>query len=573
MAPSLKSADLPNLLLGLAWLGELDRRQIQRLWFVGKSESMVEKTLARLCKEGLIDKQSGSVRDEQRGVTLPLLARWSLTAAGHKQIKANKDYPPKPVIPREKRLFAHDARTTATVVRLIELGQRCGLSGIYVAYELPLSPRQRRPVCDALVVMQFGSTERPNFVPWTRIPPTSAEDDLHFAVEADNNTEPLAILGSKAETYRSLALNGDWARAWSEQHGPLPVPLWVAPTKGRAEAIQRAWKRAWPEGEWLITSDEGLERNELLNWRNDQERIIALGFNGLRPALAAAPTGSKHEHLSQAASHTDRPSSPATSPAPSTSPSAPGALAAPPTERENVPAPAAAPNSAASISNQAPPSTSVQLQAASTGPGDQTSSSVGKGAAQANRSRTTGRWFAASYRLLSWLGRASERLLGTVGWLLREGWDELWAGLSGAARACRDTDPWQALRNAAMTAAIVFGASVAFVVLANPALAGQVVSPGPLSPEQVAPTPSSLFPITINTPTQSCPHVWVNAEQVNLRPSPGTHEPPLRKLRLHERLAVLECSDVPADGYLWWHVVGEDRQEGWVATDWLELVR
>lgn len=290
MSPSVKSVDLPNLLLGLAWLGELDRRQIQRLWFVGKSESTVEKTLASLYKQGLLDKLSGSVRDEQRGVTVPLLARWSLTAAGHKEIKANKDYPPKPVIPREKRLFAHDARTTATVVRLIELGQRCGLCTVYVARELPLSPRQRRPVCDALVVMWFGSSPQPNLVPWTRVPPTGAEGHLRFAVEADNNTEPLAVLGSKAETYRSLAVNGDWSRAWSEQHGPLPIPLWVAPTWTRALAIQRAWKRAWPEGAWLVTSDDGLAQNELLEWRHQQERTMALGFGKLRPAPPKPPT-------------------------------------------------------------------------------------------------------------------------------------------------------------------------------------------------------------------------------------------------------------------------------------------
>jgi SH3-like domain-containing protein len=67
--------------------------------------------------------------------------------------------------------------------------------------------------------------------------------------------------------------------------------------------------------------------------------------------------------------------------------------------------------------------------------------------------------------------------------------------------------------------------------------------------------------------------VRVNAEQVNLRPSPGTDEPPLRKLYLDERLAVLECSGVPAGEHLWWRVVGEDGQEGWVATTWLEAVR
>ena len=61
MAPAVPGVDLSNLLLGLAWLGELDRLQIQRLWFVGKSVSTVEKTLARLHKEGLIARRSGSV--------------------------------------------------------------------------------------------------------------------------------------------------------------------------------------------------------------------------------------------------------------------------------------------------------------------------------------------------------------------------------------------------------------------------------------------------------------------------------------------------------------------------------
>lgn len=111
------------------------------------------------------------------------------------------------------------------------------------------------------------------------------------SVDMSNLTEPLAVLGSKAETYRSLATNGDWARAWSEQHGPLPVPLWVAPTKGRAEAIQRAWKRAWPEGEWLVTSDKGLERNELPTRTGDcrSGEPAALAGDGRAPAAQAAP--------------------------------------------------------------------------------------------------------------------------------------------------------------------------------------------------------------------------------------------------------------------------------------------
>jgi hypothetical protein len=181
-----------------------------------------------------------------------------------------------------------------------------------------------------------------------------------------------------------------------------------------------------------------------------------------------------------------------------------------------------------------------------------------------------GRRFVAIFRLLHLLVSASAWLLRTIAWLLREGRDELWDELSAAARASRDGNPWQALRNAAITAAIVFGTSVAFVLLANPALAGEVLPFGPWPAESVSTGSSSPFPGTFIMPTPSCPDVRVSARLVNLRPSPGTDELPLRKLRLDERLAVLECSGVPADGHLWWQVVGEDGQKGWVATDWLE---
>jgi hypothetical protein len=47
-------------------------------------------------------------------------------------------------------------------------------------------------------------------------------------------------------------------------------------------------------------------------------------------------------------------------------------------------------------------------------------------------------------------------------------------------------------------------------------------------------------------------------------------ERPLRKLRLNERLSVLDCRGEPSDGFLWWEVEGEDGMRGWAATQWLE---
>jgi hypothetical protein len=146
MLSTTSSFDLTNLLLGLAWLGELDREQIERLWFADKSVSTVEKTLAQLRKKGLIAPRAWSIHDPATRRTAPQLARWSLTPTGHALVKASNQYPLRPMRPRQQRLIPHDARTTQVIVRLIELARRGGLSGIFVAHEVRLDLRRTRPV-------------------------------------------------------------------------------------------------------------------------------------------------------------------------------------------------------------------------------------------------------------------------------------------------------------------------------------------------------------------------------------------------------------------------------------------
>lgn len=406
MPSTVTSVDVSNLLLGLAWLGELDRLQIQRLWFAGKSVSTVEKTLARLHKEGFIARRSGSVRDEQRGVTVPQLARWSLTPAGHKEVKTSDQYPAQPAVPCKPHLLAHDARNTEVIVRLIELGRRSELSGISVAHELPLNPTQRRPVCDALVVMQFGSFDRPNLVPWSSGPVVTGEGRMRFAIEADNNTEPLSVLASKADPYRKLVGSHAWARWWAEQHGPLPVPLWVAPTWMRARAIHREWKRAWPAGEWLVTSDEGLAQNELLSWRDGQEVTMWLTFGTLRPATPAPPTSAAPQPRQQKVA------------------SAVGAPVAPAAPHPPVSALAASPSPAI------PPSTAGVSPAVSA-PAPAALPTKGTGAPSSRHD------IARAWRLLGRLAWAGVELLDAFGGLLWRLLHVLWIALQL---------PWHAVR-------------------------------------------------------------------------------------------------------------------------------
>ncbi len=256
--------DLHNFLLGLAWLGELDREQIRRLWFLDRSESTVEKRLAELRRDGLISARPWSVREGER--TVPQLARWSLTPEGHAQVRTLDQYPPKPTKPRQKRLIQHDARTTEIIVSFIEWARPRGLSSLCVLHEIRLDPNAPRPVCDALLIMQFGPALAPHLVPWSKDPAIEDEERRRFAIEADNNTEPASVIRGKALAYRSVHGNPDWRRWWASQYGPPPIPVWVAPDMARCKVIHTQWKTAWPMGAWLIADDPHLQHNCWFVW-------------------------------------------------------------------------------------------------------------------------------------------------------------------------------------------------------------------------------------------------------------------------------------------------------------------
>jgi hypothetical protein len=152
---------------------------------------------------------------------VPQLARWSLTHEGHRVVKASDQYPAKPAQVRQQRLIPHDARTIPSVVRLIEIGRRSKLSGLFVARELRLNPQERRLVCDALVVMQVGTFDQPNLVPWSSDPAIEDEARFRIAIEADNDTEPLAVIAGKASAWRSPCTSTSAIRSSRRPRSPL----------------------------------------------------------------------------------------------------------------------------------------------------------------------------------------------------------------------------------------------------------------------------------------------------------------------------------------------------------------
>lgn len=553
--------DLTNLLLGLAWLGELDRRQIKRLWFVDKSESTVEKTLARLHKDGLLAKRAWSIRDEQRNVTVPQLARWSLTPEGHRVVKASDQYPAKPAQVRQQRLIPHDARTTEAIVRLIEIGRRSKLSGLFVAHELPLSPQQKRPICDALVVMQVGTFDQPNLVPWSSDPAIEDEARFRFAIEADNDTEPLAVIAGKASAYRRLDEDDAWAAWWERQYGRLPMVLWVAPTKARATAIHNQWKRAWPDGQWLLTSDAELERNEVLlrHGRKDQE--IELYFHQRHPKLQAAAQPPVQQQAVVPALPASPPAMTAVkiAPAPTSAAAAqPVTVSAPPQPAVIAPVPSPQPSPVLSPASAAP---QRRIE-----PGPTLSDFEAPPRQQPERSV----WLHIAGDFLCWVAL----LLWTAFcWGASLLWATLklpWRVLGAIFRSYEALDYELAANLRLFVFTLSLAAGGAMLVLHPPSW---LVDRMPAMPSLTAdaetnaptwPTPE-VFPLV-----PSCPAVRVTAVGLNLRAEPDLQAKALGKLQAGEIPTVLYCqNDQVADGYTWWEVIGEDGVRGWAATQWL----
>lgn len=551
MSKPVTSFDPTNLLLGLAWLGELDRQQIRRLWFADKSDSTVEKALSALRREKLITLRSWSLRDKQRQITVPQPAQWSLAAGGHARIRANSQYPARPAEHRRAGLIPHDARATAAIVRLIELARPAGLSGVFIARELRLNQRQRRPVCDALVVLQLGSFDRSDLVPWSGDRAIADEQRVRYAIEADNATEPLAVIQAKAEAYRKLSEDLSWAEWWRQQYGPLPLPLWVAPTEERAQAIHAQWRQVWPRGEWYVTSDEGLADNRLLHWKSGSERLVRLTFRSARPKAAAASTGPSPAPAPQARPEATQ-ATPSVPPAPQLA--APAAFAPGPgptaCSAELFPARDAWPSP--------PPTEAEYLAAARLYPVRPSWVELA----------SAGLWFG-----LLTLWSTLRRLLVAI--------VSVWCACLAALRWYLNLDEYarrslhlRCLIALAVTALLTCSAywqvtgwppwvRYPLASLASFWEAADAIVPG-ASEVSLAPT---------TPPQPACPAARVRDTQVNLRAEPGLRGKVLRKLRDGEVLSVLDCQGVALDDYTWWRLAGKDGIQGWAATNWLEVLR
>jgi hypothetical protein len=269
------STKTENILLTLAYLLFADKHHLHRLHFVGESLDTVEDWITGARDDELIEELRWSLTEERkrattgerRKQTIRQPSMWQLTPEGHEQIKHYAAYPYKVYRKRATALLEHDRRVLHMIVRLIELARETGLCGIKVFREVKLNPnpKSRRPVLDALVVMEVGgsfSREHPCLVPWSLDAPLDDETLWRIAIEGDNATEPGQVVAGKAGAYQKVLANEHWQRYWVERYGPVrPIVAWGAPTEARALAIVRWCEDQWTDGQWLVTSGAGLREN------------------------------------------------------------------------------------------------------------------------------------------------------------------------------------------------------------------------------------------------------------------------------------------------------------------------
>jgi hypothetical protein len=285
--------DIQNLLLGLAWLGSAGTRHISRLWLPGRTASSTRAILAELRAEGAVERQLWSTWHGLRVTPSRQDAAWSLTRRGLALVRDADQFPPQYKGPRPRRLFVHDSRTTEVAVRLIELArevQRSGrrtLSGVYLEREIRLDPTRPRPVMDALIILTYGGHPTPDhLVPWSRAPTIGSEDRVRYALENDRATEPLSVLAAKARAYQHAGTPG-----WVQRYGPFPLPLWLVPSEGRLDAVMDIWRREWPVGKWLITTDAWLHGDFWIEYDGGVIRERGLFFReGRRPTTGTEGT-------------------------------------------------------------------------------------------------------------------------------------------------------------------------------------------------------------------------------------------------------------------------------------------
>ena len=266
-----QEVDLTNLLRGMAWLGCVSSRHVRELWLPHRTIDRARTLLNRLYLQGVVEVYRWYVprqelvqrRRDQRPIPAPPRRAghwWTLTKKGLDLATTLAGEPLRSVGLRAPQLLAHDRLVVETLVQMIALARPHGLSGVYVEREALLNPPARRPRMDAVIVLRLQPGQATTWgVPWTAQPPLPREIAHRFALEIDNATEGNNEITVKALAYRQAA-----QAAWAQRSAAFPLPVWVVPHPERRDRIHALWQQAWPDGQWLLTTEADLHADRWL---------------------------------------------------------------------------------------------------------------------------------------------------------------------------------------------------------------------------------------------------------------------------------------------------------------------
>lgn len=239
-------------LLTLGWAAPMTTRQLWRMIAPWMHVDAFRTKLRKLQQEDLLHAEMFS-REQPNRPPQRVGYVWTLTSLGYEHLGEHSQEPRR-LVPLVRALLDHDLVLSELITCIVERSRHV-LSGIYVERETRIDGVQKRPRCDAILILRRSPPFVPGTIPWLSRPPTPEESVRAYAVEIDRDTEPIGVIRDKAVSYETV-----WKDAqFYQRYHRFPCPLWIVPDDRRLRVVWNAWKAVWPDGRWLMTTDAGLQ--------------------------------------------------------------------------------------------------------------------------------------------------------------------------------------------------------------------------------------------------------------------------------------------------------------------------
>jgi hypothetical protein len=289
-----------SIVLTLTYLGQLTLEQMSRLLLT--PSRTLQRRLTQdddsLVRRGLVQRLDQADFDDETAHTERSRSYWQLTDEGMEYIKRHEQFPvnvlgqdtqyPAKLNTIRKGTIQHDRWVAEAVICLIEYARDRlgGLSGIFVRFEMKMTPFRPAPIADAIVVIHAETDKgmQCHPLPFTRDMPTTGEYFGTFTLEIDMGTEPRSTIRGKAESYGMMLSEERWQQQWVARFGGKLTLLWIVPTPHRRDDIRDIWIEQLPNIRFFIATFDEVQHNRWQRYSNGQIDEVML-FPRINKAL------------------------------------------------------------------------------------------------------------------------------------------------------------------------------------------------------------------------------------------------------------------------------------------------